>query len=350
MSTQQQQAVILPSPKAPFVLGPRDVPAPEHGEVLIKIMSVALNPANFAQQAHDLLVPEYPTVLGFDIAGVVEALGEGVEGLKRGDRVFTGTVDGGFQQYVTVRAGILIRIPENTSFDEAATFPVAFTTACVGLFGPAPIGINLNPTFSWDKPQQGESALVIGGSTSVGQFAIQLLKFAGFSRIVVYASKTHFDYLQHLGATECIDRREVSLNSLAARIAAPVKVAYDATFTGELDAAYDCLADGGRIVTVQPRAKCARVGKQFTLINVMGVLASADELKFKGELPGYRPEHTAFGKLVIRNLPEMLAKGAVAANRCEVLPGGLAGIPGGLERLGKGAVSGVKLVAHPQDA
>jgi NADPH:quinone reductase-like Zn-dependent oxidoreductase len=63
-----------------------------------------------------------------------------------------------------------IQIPENTSPDEAATFPIAFTTAAVGLFAAAPIGLGLNPNFSWDKPHQGESALVIGAATSVGQF------------------------------------------------------------------------------------------------------------------------------------------------------------------------------------
>jgi NADPH:quinone reductase-like Zn-dependent oxidoreductase len=56
------------------------------------------------------------------------------------------------------------------SFDEVATFPITFTTALVGLFAPAPIGLALNPSFSWNKPQQGESGLVIGGGTSVGQF------------------------------------------------------------------------------------------------------------------------------------------------------------------------------------
>ncbi|KAJ7484670.1 chaperonin 10-like protein [Mycena latifolia] len=350
MSIQQQQAVILPSPKAPFVIGPRDIPASEHGEVLIKIMSAALNPVNWAQQAFGLLVPEYPVVLGCDIAGVVEALGEGVEGFEKGDKVFAGTLDRGFQQYVTVPAALLIRIPDNASFDDVSTLPVTFSTACVGLFAPAPIGINLNPTFSWNKPQQGESALVIGGSTSVGQFVIQLLRFLGFTRIMVYASKTHFDYLRQLGATECIDRTEVSLDSLAAHITAPVKVAYDATFTGALNAAYDCLLDGGSIVTAQPRAMCDREGKKFTLVHAMGYIASPEALKFKGDLHGYFPEHATFGQLIIKNLTDMLARGAIVGNRCEVLPNGLAGIPAGLERFGKGAVSGVKLVAHPQDS
>ncbi|KAJ7693829.1 hypothetical protein B0H17DRAFT_1058402 [Mycena rosella] len=62
-----------------------------------------------------------------------------------------------------------------------------------------------------------------------------------------------------------------------------------------------------------------------------------------------KPEHTMFGKLMMKNLPEMLAKRVVVGNWCEVLANGLAGIPEALERFGNAGVSGVKLVAHPQD-
>lgn len=60
--------------------------------------------------------------------------------------------------------------PINSSFDEVATFPITFTTACVGLFAAAPLGLGLNPSFSWGKPHQGASGLVIGAGTSTGQF------------------------------------------------------------------------------------------------------------------------------------------------------------------------------------
>jgi NADPH:quinone reductase-like Zn-dependent oxidoreductase len=203
-----------------------------------------------------------------------------------------------------------VQIPDNTSFDDAATFPVAFPAACVLLFPSAPLGLGLNPTFSWDKPQQGESALLIGGSTSVGQFgtnslslerykvltvvAIQLLKFVGFTRIIAYASKANFEYLRQLGATECIDRTEVPIDSLAAHITPPVKLVYDTI--GELNAAYDSAMDGGSVVTVHPMANWTREGKNLTLVR-----AQARAL----------PEHTAFRKLLKKILPEMLEKGAL---------------------------------------
>ncbi|KAJ7044820.1 GroES-like protein [Mycena alexandri] len=350
----QQQAIVVEAPKGPFVLRPRLVPTPAEGEVLIKIMSAGLNPINWKQGAFNILIGEYPAVVGHDVAGIVEELGKGVEGLKKGDRVFAQTFNGGFQQYVAVPAAIVIPIPDNTSFDEATTFPVAFSTACVGLFASGPIGLGLNPTFSWDKPQQGQAALVIGGG-QVGQFAIQLLKFAGFTRIVAYASKANFDYLGQLGATECIDRSEVPVESLAAHpaLASRVSVVYDAGYVSSFNAAYDALVEGGKVVITRPAAKLERdpEQKKLTLVRVQGYYAGPDVTKIKPDVVGYlaSPEHTVFGKLLIKNLPDMLAKGAVSGNRYEVLPNGLAGILEGLDRLRQGGVSAFKLVAHPQD-
>ncbi|KAJ6515389.1 GroES-like protein [Mycena sanguinolenta] len=349
-----QQAIVVQSPKAPFILASTEIPSPAKGEVLLKIWSVALNPGNWKQREYDVVLGKYPVVLGNDVAGVIEELGEGVHGFKKGDKVFTQTPIGGFGQYTTALAEILIPIPDNASFDQVATFPVAFTTACVGLFASAPIGIGLNPIFSWDKPCEGESALVIGAATSVGQFAIQLCKFLGFSRIIAYASKVHFHYLQELGATECIDRGDVPVNSLAAHLSqsTPVKVVFDSI--GNKNEAYDCVCIGGSIVSAEWSAKHDRdlERKKVTLVPVMGYLAGAEVMNFKREDPkpyAATAEHTAFGKLIIKNLPEMLKKGVISPSRYEVLPNGLAGILGGLERLQKGTVSGVKLVAHPQD-
>ncbi|KAJ6560432.1 GroES-like protein [Mycena capillaripes] len=351
-----KQAIIVQSLKAPFVLGSTAIPSPAKGEVLVKIMAAALNPINWKEREFNVLIDEYPVVLGHDVAGVVEELGEGVDSFKRGDRVFAQILTGGFQQYATVLAAVLIPIPDNTSFDEVVTFPVTFTTACVGLLAPGPIGLGLDPTFSWDKPQQGESALVIGGATSVGQFAIQLLKFLGFTRIIVYASKTHFDYLKQLGATECIDRAEVPIDSLAAHptLRTPVKVVYDIGSGPSLNAAYDCVAANGGIVTVQPMTPLERdvAAKNLVLVRVQGYYAGPDVMKFKRDnVAGYivTPEHSTFGRLIIKNLPQMVEKRVISANRYEVLPNGVAGILEGLERMQKGSVRGIKLVAHPQD-
>ncbi|KAF7350205.1 GroES-like protein [Mycena venus] len=348
MSTQQ--ALIIPSPKAPFVVSPLPIPIPNKGDVRLKIISVGLNPMNWAQHEWDFLIPEYPGVIGADLAGVVDEVGEGVEGFAKGDEVLAQVINGGFQQYTTLPAATLIRKPKNISFDEAATFPITFTTACVGLFAPAPIGLALNPTISWDKLHQGESGLVIGAGTSTGQFAVQLFKFLGFTRIVVYASKVHFDYLKSLGATECIDRGDVPLDKLV--VSPPVKVVYDATAPGALDAAYDSVVEGGLITTVRPQAQTNREPRGVTLVKCFGFYAGPDVMPAIGDPASYpsKVEHTLFGKFIIEELPRMMEKGAIVANRVEIVPNGLAGIPDALERMKAGGVSGVKLVAHPQES
>ncbi|KAJ6503877.1 GroES-like protein [Mycena sanguinolenta] len=349
MSSNTQQALIIPSPKAPFVVGPRPIPASGKGEVRLKLLSVGLNPLNVQQHQFGLNIPEYPAVIGADLAGVVDEIGEGVVGFAKGDEVFGQAVNGGFQQYTTGPAATLIRKPKNISFDEVASFPITFPTACVGLFAQAPIGLALNPSFSWDKPQQGESALVIGGGTSTGQFALQLLKFLGFTRIVVYASKVHFEYLKQLGATECIDRGDVPVEKLVVK--PPVKVVYDATFTGALDAAYDSLVDGGKVATVHPGAKPERAARGITLVHCFGIYAPEVLAPVRDPAHGHAfVEYAVFGKHIIEELPKMLEKGVIVPNRIEVLPNGLAGIPDALERMKAGGVSGVKLIAHPQES
>ncbi|KAJ7739917.1 hypothetical protein B0H16DRAFT_1729295 [Mycena metata] len=131
--------------------------------------------------------------------------------------------------------------------------------------------------------------------------------------------------------------------------------------TGELHTFYDAgpvssesLNAAYKLATVQPRAHSERdlEQKKLTLVRVQGCYAGPDVLKSeRDDVAGYAavPEHTVFGKLLMKGLPEMLAKGVVVGNRYEVLPNGLAEILEGMERLQKG-VSGVKLIGHPQDA
>ncbi|KAJ6515403.1 chaperonin 10-like protein [Mycena sanguinolenta] len=338
MSTQK--AIVVESPKAPFILSTREVQSPGKGEVLIKTMAVALNPANWIQREYNILVDAYPVVLGNDVAGIVEEVGEGVEGISKGDRVYVQPPMGlgGFQEYTISPNSPRFQIPEDKDFDEVATIPMAFTSACIGLFAAAPIGLGLNPTYSWEKSQQGESALVIGGGTSVGQFAVQLLKSVGFTRIVAYASKKHFEYLAQLGATECIDRSEAPLDSLAAALKEPVKVVYHAIDLAALNTAYDCVRPSGAIVTCQPTAPMDRdvQAKNVTFVRLAPTPALMEFFK-KAE------------QVMVKNLPEMLKEGIITGSRHEVLPNGIAGILGGLEKLQKGDVHGVKLVAHPHD-
>nr|GAT43833.1 GroES-like protein [Mycena chlorophos] len=364
-----QKSLVIPAAKAPLELRDMPIPTPGAGQVLLKVMAVGLNPMDPARHKQDMMIPFYPIVLGSDIAGVVEDVGEGVVDFKKGDEVFAQAMGGGYQQYVALSTKILIRKPKNVSFDDVATFPITFSTACVALCAPAPIGIGLNPTLSSDKPHVGKSAVVLGAGTSCGQFAVQLLKFNGFSTIIAYASAKHTDYLTSLGATLVIDRNSTPLADLPSHPAlkdAPVDVVYDtvlgiissgsdATTTATatpVDIGYDLVKPHGLLVTVNPRISLSatRTGKEgVVLTKSMGFYVGPDVIPS----PMSKVEHTHFGRYIIERLPVLLEEGAIVGNRVEVLPGGLEGVKAGFERWYQpgeaGGVSAVKLVAHPQE-
>ncbi|KAF9260469.1 GroES-like protein, partial [Marasmius fiardii PR-910] len=326
-----------------FAVSTRDIPKPGAGELVVKIKGAALNPVDWKIQSHGIFVAKYPAVLGTDIAGDVEELGEGVEGFSKGDRVvhqgfFTNDL-GGFQQFTKVPAEIVAKIPQSISYSQAASVPLGLATAAIGLFAELPQGAGLNPTLDKAKQFTGEPAFVFGGSTSVGQYAIQLLKWAGFSSIITYASGHHTEHLKSLGATHVVDRKTVAVKDLPAEVkklaGAPVKTVYDAISLDDTQhASYEILADGGNLVIVLNVAITNPVANK-KITHVFG---------------NVHPEaNRPFGRILYKNLTRFLEDGTIKPNRVEELPNGLAGIPDGLERLKKDQVSGVKLVALPHE-
>ncbi|KAJ7783229.1 chaperonin 10-like protein [Mycena metata] len=338
-----QKALLIESKGGPFVLKDRAIPTPGAGDLLVKVHAVGLNPVDWKIQAYGIFVDEYPAVLGSDIAGEVEAVGEGVEKFKKGDRVFLqGPYRGrwgGFQQYMVQPAEIVAKIPSNISYSEAATIPVAWVCAAIGLFAPKEIGAGLEPPFDRKAHYKGQTALVVGGSASVGQYAIQLFKLAGFSEIITYAARKHTAHLTSLGATHVVDRAETPLTGSALRSAiqkitsADIKIVLDAVCSEEAQqASYEVLVPGGTLVTLlNPTVKETSTDKR--VLHVLGTVVP--------------PENRAFGKVLFENLEGLVADGLIVANRFEDLPGGLGGIVNGLERMKRNEVSGIKLVAHP---
>lgn len=83
----QQKALFLSEKQGDFEVGSRNIPSPRAGQLLVKVQSAALNPVDYKIKDTGLFVTQYPAVLGTDIAGIVEELGEGVENFRKGDRV-----------------------------------------------------------------------------------------------------------------------------------------------------------------------------------------------------------------------------------------------------------------------
>ncbi|KIK58324.1 hypothetical protein GYMLUDRAFT_262624 [Collybiopsis luxurians FD-317 M1] len=325
-----------------YEISSRPIPKPSPGHILVKVKSISLNPIDWKVQdlpGFDGLIKQYPVVLGQDAAGDVVGIGEGVLGYSKNDRVFfqcagyLGDDHGAFQEYILVPAEIASKIPSNLSYDQAASIPLALTTATVSLFAPVPNGSGLNPTFDPHVRYSGQSAFVAGGGTSVGQFAIQLLKTLDFKHIITNSAAEHFDYLRSLGATDLIDRNEVSdkdLSKIIESIAGgKVDAAIDAAGTPTTQAAaLACLKSGTHLGTVLPLKTEVPKG------NTAGMIWGSTWSDFNRE----------FGKAQWAKLESLFGTEILKPCRIVELSGGLEGILAGLRDLKADKYRGRKVV------
>jgi len=289
-------------------------------------------------------VDHYPAVLGMDIAGIVEEVGEGVENFSKGDNVLAHSAFSNdmaaFQQYTLTAASFTAKIPSDQSFDSAATVPLGLDTAVTGMYG-GHYGAGITPPWAKngsDSKSKGP-IVIIGGSSSVGSYAIQLARLSGFYPIIATASPSNEHLIKSYGATHFFDRH-LSGKQLKAAISkvtdSPIGIVYDAISLPETQhTGWGLLAENG------------------TLVLTLAAEVKEDEGKGRKAIPTFADPHVPQNQELCRNSWAMvetwLSEGAIQPNQYEVLPNGLEGIIGGLERLKNGQVSGMKLVAHPQD-
>ncbi|EMD40083.1 hypothetical protein CERSUDRAFT_103952 [Gelatoporia subvermispora B] len=346
----RQKALLLKSRQAEFAVEEIAVPRPGSGEVLIKVESAALNPVDWKIPAWGFLRETYPTIIGFDGAGTVEELGDDVTEVAKGDRIiFQGGLteaSATFQQFAATKASLVAKIPSTLTFDQAASIPGALATAALGLFNPYVMERSVRLFPPWEVGGRGNFAdvpfMVLGGASSVGQYAIQLASLAGFSPIICTASLRNAELVKGIGATHVLDRN-LSAEGLKAEVlritSKPINVVFDAISLSETqDVAYELIAPGGHLVIMWPdavdeRKKSAQPFKN--IVFVFGAIAA--------------PENQKLGISLCSKLTALLEEGAIKPMRVEVLPGGLSGVPHGLERLRNGQVSALKLVVRPQE-
>jgi putative PIG3 family NAD(P)H quinone oxidoreductase len=163
------KAIIIQTEQENKPLVWQDVPDPTYSldEVLVDIHATGLNRADLAQRAGNYPPPPgASSILGLDMAGRIAALGANVSGWKVGDRVCALLTGGGYAEQVNVPASMLMPIPDDWSYEQAAATPEVFFTAYVNLFMEAGL-------------QKGESVLIHGGASGVGTAAIQLARETG---------------------------------------------------------------------------------------------------------------------------------------------------------------------------
>ncbi|EAU83251.2 hypothetical protein CC1G_11887 [Coprinopsis cinerea okayama7 len=345
MTSDTHKALVLDKPGGDLVLMTRPIPKPLKDEVLVKVEAAGLNPVDWKIQRHGFFVDGYPALMGGDIAGEVVELGENVTKFSKGDKVvFHGTwrngdESAGFQQYSRADVHTTGKLPPSIATIEAATIPIAFLCAYVGLYNIPPHGLGFEPplTLGARGKYKDTPIFIMGGSSSVGQYAIQLAKASGFSPIITTASLKHSGYLKSLGPTDVLDR-SLPLEDLQTRIkgisASPLKVVYDAVSSEETQNTGAALLgpSGGLVVTLKPE------------VEVKGDQKLVHALALKT-----LPQNVQIIRDLYANLENLLREGIVKPNRVELLPNGLNGIVGGLKRMEEDKVSGVKLVALPKE-
>lgn len=201
------RAMVITGFGGPEVFERRDAPKPEPGpgQVLVKVYASSINPVDYKiRQAGQWAGIQPPAIIGYDVSGVVEAVGPGARDFKPGDEVyytpeiFTG--QGSYAEYHVADERIVARKPANLSFAEAAAVPLAGGTAWVAIVERL-------------RAQPGETVL-IHGAGGVGLFALQIAKAAG-ARVLITSGDATAQIAQDLGADRVIRYRSKDFAPLA---------------------------------------------------------------------------------------------------------------------------------------
>jgi NADPH:quinone reductase-like Zn-dependent oxidoreductase len=210
-------------------------PTPGAGELLIDVRAAGLNFADvMARVGLYPDAPKPPCVMGYEVAGLVAALGPGVEGFEPGQRVIGPTRFNGFAEKVVVRASDVLPLPDGMSFEQGAALPVHYGTAYAAVVLLAAV-------------RKGETVLVHAAAGGVGIAATQLLRDRG-AEVIGTASASKHDAIREQGVAHAIDYRTQDFRREVERITGGrgVDVVLDAL--GEFKASYSVLRAGGRLV------------------------------------------------------------------------------------------------------
>ncbi|ENH96068.1 oxidoreductase, zinc-binding protein [Gracilibacillus halophilus YIM-C55.5] len=174
-----------------------DKPVPGDKQVVVKLHATSINPIDWKLREgylKEMLTFDFPIILGWDAAGVIDEVGEDVQDFQVGDKVFARpdtTNRGTYAEYTAVDEHLLAKIPDNIGYEEAAVVPLTGLTAYQCLF-------------EFGRVKEGDKVLIHAGAGGVGMFAIQLAKHAG-AFVATTGSTKNIEFLYSLGADEVID-------------------------------------------------------------------------------------------------------------------------------------------------
>lgn len=278
---------------------PRPHPGP--GEVLVRVHCAGVNPADWKCRQGYLaafLQYQFPFVLGFDLAGTVEACGPGVTGWAPGTRVFAQSDVGAghwgsYAEYTCVRHDSVVAMPAGLDFAAAAATPTPALAAWTGLVDDGGL-------------QAGQKILVHGGAGAVGMFAIQIARTLG-AEVAATCRGDNLAYVQSLGCQRAIDyQREDVAEAVRAWAPQGVDLVLDCVGCGSLPQGLDLLRPGGILVAIMTLVQ-GDAGPDHVAAAARGLRTALSHSKMPSGA-------------TLQRIATLLAQGQLQPPRLEVLP------------------------------
>lgn len=268
-------------------------PQPARGQVRIRNRAAALNFFDILQvQGKYQVKPPFPFTPGAEVAGIVDAVGEGVTSLKIGERVMAMTHGGGFAELSIAPVGNTFAMPASMSFEEAAAMPIVYHTSYFAFAHRAKIAA-------------GEWVLVHAGASGVGMSAIQIAKAMGARVMATAGSAAKLAFARKQGAEEAVDYSDAGWVDRVKLITGHgADVIYDPVGGDIFDLSTKCIAPEGRLLVIGfasgriPTIAANRV--LLKNISVVGVLWG-----------GYVQSHPEYSATVHPKLMDLYAAGKI---------------------------------------
>jgi NADPH:quinone reductase-like Zn-dependent oxidoreductase len=244
------KTVCIYSYGGPEVLVYEDAPRPHPvvGEVLVQVHAAGINPVDWKiREGHlrEMLHHTLPLVLGWDVSGVLVAVGPGVTRLKVGDEVFSRpdiSRDGAYAEFIVIKESEVALKPKSIDHIHAAALPLAGLTAWQSLFDAGGLS-------------SGQRVLIHGASGGVGTLAVQLAKWKG-ARVIGTALAHNHEFLRELGVDQVIDYNTERFEEAVQ----PVDVILDTVGGDTQERSWKVLKPGGILVSIAnpPAAETAK--------------------------------------------------------------------------------------------
>lgn len=247
-------------------------------------------------------------------------------------------IRGAYSEYVVQEASLVFRYPSGMSPESAATIPLATITAALGLF--YEMGLPLPPNNSKTN------ILVWAGSTSVGQYVIQLAKATGCF-VITTGSPARHEYLKELGADVCFDYNDSNVVSKIKQ-AAEENLCYAFDCISEKDSTKQVCAaltdNNAQVVTILPVSP-DQIPSHVQQRSVLMYTIFGREMNFFGNVFQAKPEDKEFAQKFYKLLSDViLPQGLLKPNKVTKIPGGLNGVEEGFKRMMENKVTAEKLV------